>query len=256
MGKRKRVETKIHTELSEYSSLLRALRTTATLDLASQLTLPDAPGSQPTAAPSEDVYEDDDDLEPDFEANTGAAESSPVEGADAVQHSEEPTASSSQLPSHGHQKKKSGPSATTRDTWTRWPLVPSEVHTPEWPFDEEVRILAQGALRRLRVNEKTETQEDELSVESEDGDENIPDEPSEETGADDASDSDDSFDDILTPVNVHALTRAATNRLYEILAASAAMLPEGEDSMQNRHGYINWELILSAVDAFDLFKPE
>lgn len=40
MGKRKAVPEALHQELSEYTSLLRALRTTDTLDLASQLTKP------------------------------------------------------------------------------------------------------------------------------------------------------------------------------------------------------------------------
>ena len=47
MGKRTKVPAALHSELSEYASLLRALRTSNTLDLASQLT--STPNTAPTS---------------------------------------------------------------------------------------------------------------------------------------------------------------------------------------------------------------
>lgn len=57
MGRRKAVPAELHHELSEYTSLLRALRTTDTLDLASQLTKSagpprTSPVCNPTAQPT------------------------------------------------------------------------------------------------------------------------------------------------------------------------------------------------------------
>ncbi|THH31835.1 hypothetical protein EUX98_g2341 [Antrodiella citrinella] len=251
MGKRKRVAKGIHSELSEYSSLLRALRTTATLDLTSQLIHLDPRSKQRSAAQGGEGYEDDEDEDADEEvvndnARGGAnsrneyVASETSEGVTAGD-AEEPVASSSHSTSRPSQKRKSRAPATARDTWTKWPLVPSEVYTPEWPLDEEIRIIARDALQHIRASEAEASRNPDVESEDEDAEE---------------QEEEYTFDEILTPVNVRALTRAATNRLYEMLAVSAAMLPKGEDSMQNRHGYINCELILSAMDAFGVFKPE
>lgn len=242
MGKRKRVAAAIHSELSEYTSLLRALRTTATLDLTSQLIHSNAQSRQSTAAPREDAYEDEEEeiIQPGDPRGEDSLRDEPVTRETSAGDVGEPVASSS-LPSL---KGKNHAPSTARDTWTKWPLVPSEVYTPEWPLDEEIRILARDALQRLRASEVEASRNPDVESEDEDEDDLLSD------------DAEDMFDDILTPVNVRALTRAATNRLYEMLAVSAAMLPKGEDSMQNRHGYINCELILTAMDAFGLFKPE
>ena len=56
MGKRPKVPAALHSELSEYSSLLRALRTSDTLDLATQLTVP-----APTLVSSHDADDEADD---------------------------------------------------------------------------------------------------------------------------------------------------------------------------------------------------
>lgn len=249
MGKRKHVPTDLHSELSEYSSLIRALRTSNTLDLSTQLTLVDGPGTQPTSQPNDETYEDDEDEnletadagEDDADVDVDNGEPALVEEEDA----EDDVSVDHESNSRRKAKGKARAPATVRDTWTKWPLVPSEVHVPEWPFDEEVRLLAQGALRRLHPAVKTsEDNEESTQVEEADGDE--------DTEEDEASDSDDE----LPAETVHSLARATAKRLYEILGAASVMLPKGEDSMQNRHGYINWELVLSAVDAFGLYTPE
>ncbi|KAH8102186.1 hypothetical protein BXZ70DRAFT_1006798 [Cristinia sonorae] len=229
--KRKYATTGLYSELSEYSSLLRALRTSTTLDLSSHLTAANAPivntrydGKEDASVVSNAVAT----LTPrdgDPEGSSSALpDSQALTAVDPEEYVDTPTEDSD--PSSAPRKKAriSAP-ATVRDTWTKWPLVPSEVHIPEWPFDEEVRILAVDALHRLR----SPAQED-----------------------DEQLDPNDQFDDALNPVTLRALTRATAKHLYEILGASSAMLPESEDSLQNRHGYINWELVLSAMDAFGL----
>ena len=268
MGKRKYVESKLHTELSEYSSLLRALRTSTTLDLSTQLTLQDAPGTEPTAAPDGSVYEDDDeddegeapvDLNLDETEEAGPSSSRAVTSHDQEQipvpaPEESGPEPASVAPTRRRLRSKARAPATVRDTWTKWPLVPSEVHVPEWPFDEEVRVLALDSLHQLRAKN---TFTGEMGQETAAAGASSSKETSESiTAPADNIDLDATFDNKLTPVNVHAMSRATSWRLYEILAASAALLPEAEDSLQNRHGYINWELVLSAVDAFGLYTPE
>ena len=57
-SKRPHVPAAFHAELTEYSSLLRALRTRATADLTSHLT--QGSGSLASAAPSDDAHVGDD----------------------------------------------------------------------------------------------------------------------------------------------------------------------------------------------------
>lgn len=268
MGKRKHVQTKLHSELSEYSSLLRALRTNNTLDLASQLTVPDVIGSQPTAVASDDVYEDDDDISIAGRSETGEDNepldtqvlvAADTEDSTAVQQPLESVASTS-LRSRSKSKGKTRAPATVRDTWTKWPLVPSEVYVPEWSFDEEVRVLATEALQRLPLDDvDVDEPKPEPSAESEndnegDNESDEEEQESQEVVEDDSSDV--ALDSTLSPTDLRSLTRSSARRLHEILAMSCAMLPEGEDSLQNRHGYINWELILNAADALGLYRPE
>ena len=69
-GKRARVPAALHNELTEYSSLLRALRTSNTLDLASQLTT-----FASVASASQHDQEDEPDVEP--VADDGESERQP-----------------------------------------------------------------------------------------------------------------------------------------------------------------------------------
>ncbi|EKM57226.1 uncharacterized protein PHACADRAFT_59839, partial [Phanerochaete carnosa HHB-10118-sp] len=109
MGKRLRVPAALHSELTEYSSLLRALRTSNTLDLASQLTVP---ASGPTS-----LHEDD-----------AASETSLGDESE----SERPLTETKKAP---------------KDTWTRWPLLAGDVYVTEWSLEDEVRSIATQALQ-------------------------------------------------------------------------------------------------------------
>jgi hypothetical protein len=82
-------------ELSEYKSLLRALRTADSLDITTQLARTRIPSAEPPAAATEG-------------------------GAPA-------------------------PKRQARDGWDRWPLLPSDVHVPEWGFEDEVQLLVSQA---------------------------------------------------------------------------------------------------------------
>ncbi|EGO01077.1 hypothetical protein SERLA73DRAFT_134281 [Serpula lacrymans var. lacrymans S7.3] len=130
MAKRKVVPVALHSELSEYSSLLRALRTENTLDIVSHLTKDHS---------SVSPYDKGDETDEDSPSNTSRT---PVEGS-----SRGPTRSVS--PKSG--ETRNGPSTqTTGDTWTRWPMLAGDVHVPEWSFQDEVKLLAIQALQQQR----------------------------------------------------------------------------------------------------------
>ncbi|KAA1474382.1 hypothetical protein DENSPDRAFT_882756 [Dentipellis sp. KUC8613] len=116
MGKkRKRVAAALHSELSEYASLIRVLRTNDALDVV------------PHLAPATFTPVDDDEGESEImpSGTLSQRESSPHE---------DDLESETQLP------------GKSRDTWTRWPLMADDVHVPEWSFEDEVRLIAQQTL--------------------------------------------------------------------------------------------------------------
>ncbi|KAI0050266.1 hypothetical protein FA95DRAFT_1603625 [Auriscalpium vulgare] len=122
MGKkRKTVPTRLHEELSEYSSLLRALRTTNTLDVVSHLTQP----PRHFAVDAEDRSERAD-------TPTPSRDSSP------------PT--SSHARSKSHLSPQSTVESKLKDTWTRWPLPAADVPVPEWSFEDEVHSIIKQSI--------------------------------------------------------------------------------------------------------------
>ena len=115
MAKRKlrTVPAALHSELSEYSSLLRALRTNDTLDLASQLLRTQPATSTSNEDPSVDLEQ--------------------------------------AVPSPNNLESYSGSQSLAKrknlDNWTRWPLLTDDIHVPEFGFQDEVKALAMQALK-------------------------------------------------------------------------------------------------------------
>ncbi|PSR97587.1 hypothetical protein PHLCEN_2v4294 [Hermanssonia centrifuga] len=152
MGKRPKVPAALHSELTEYSSLLRALRTTNALDLASQLTT-----SAPTPR-SKDRDVDvagDLDVEDENEKNIGLRQSQQDDGPS---ESERPLTGTSISSLQGDRLPPAASKAKVkprtrdirtkgRDTWTRWPLLAGDVHVPEWNLEDEVKLLAVKTLQ-------------------------------------------------------------------------------------------------------------
>lgn len=131
MVKKTRVPAQLHAELTEYSSLLTALRTSSTLDLSnhliaygrrsSPLGLEERTGGGPSSSPPRnttfhDLAVEQDDTHQAFEKD--AAPLTPVDGH--------------------------------RDLWTRWPLLVGDVHRAEWPLDAEVEYIVGQALQSKR----------------------------------------------------------------------------------------------------------
>lgn len=132
MGKRKLVPAALHKELSEYTSLLRALQTNDTLDLASQLTKP-----RPKASTSQQST-------PGFDLDDGRDQPVPSTVA-----SRDITPSALSTKSRTSLKRSSsGKVVKEKDNWTRWPLLVEDIHAPEFSFQDEVKMLALHTLKK------------------------------------------------------------------------------------------------------------
>lgn len=122
-GKRKAVPTALRSELEEYSFLLRALRTSDTLDLSSQLI---------RAARSSQTPEGDD------AHSLPLAQTAEASGSNSI-------------------------SRKSKDSWTRWPLLIQDVPIPEWILQDEVERLANKFLQPPNnSNEETDGETEEL----------------------------------------------------------------------------------------------
>lgn len=121
MGRRRQlVPTALREELTEYSSLLRALRTADTLDLSYRLTRSQEPSSS----------EQDDDTQS--------------------------RASSTSADGRGSRKRKRSRSSSEetplwrkRDHWTRWPIPAKDVPPPDWSLQEELGGIVKQALMSI-----------------------------------------------------------------------------------------------------------
>lgn len=204
MGKqkrRKRIPAALHSEISEYASLLRALRVTDALDLTTQLT-----------RPSWDANEED-------KGRHESPTSSHV-GRGGVALVEEKDDSSAL-----------GTSRTSRNTWTRWPLLAEDVHIPEWRFEDEVHSLAKQAL----LSDLPTSSGVPASTSS---DLNVP--------------SEDQIEALLPPSSLRTLADVSSSHLEHILSALASYTPMVDKNMQHRRHPLGWESVLNIVSATGL----
>jgi hypothetical protein len=142
MGKsRKRVSAALHSELSEYSSLIRALRTGDTLDLASQLTRPATSVSQQNTPESDEDQED--------VTSSDVSTSRNVSPNTALDKGKGRRLKGS---------KKAGSSGKTKakDNWTRWPLLAEDIHAPEFEFRDEIKALALHVFQNQRLEDSND----------------------------------------------------------------------------------------------------
>lgn len=125
MARRQLVPTALHNELTEYSSLLRALRTTQTLDVTAHLTQ------------SQDPTDDEHDAPESEEETTPAA----------------PTSIQKRKPS---QSEPGSPHWRNRDQWTRWPIPVKDVPPPDWSLQEEVEAIVKQVLASIEPDSDSE----------------------------------------------------------------------------------------------------
>lgn len=121
MGKRAKVPVALQSELTEYHSLLRALRASSTLDLSSHLVNSQASSQSRVDQQTRDLEE--------------APQSSYVEESSIT-------------------RPESSPDQPKRDTWTRWPLLVGDTPVPEWQLKDEVRVIASRFLRALHLSDE------------------------------------------------------------------------------------------------------
>jgi hypothetical protein len=246
MGKRKRVPEKLHFELTEYSSLLRALRTRSALDVTTQLTRPPPNHWQDddTQLGSDLDDDDEEDVSPSG-SNIPNTSSAPISGPSDLNHPSNkaffqgPPANTSQETKR--KPKAKPPPKKQRDTWTRWPLPVGDVIAPEWNLEDEVTLLAAQALKRNPPIP--------LPVFPEDGDPPAEQRQANQNKDDDALDLDGDEDDVDPPSYIPYLVSSATECLAYILDIMATHTPARAPSLQNRIEPINWQSVLNALAA-------
>jgi hypothetical protein len=229
MSKR-RVPAALHRELSEYASLLRALRTRDTMDVTKYLTKP-----SPFALNDDTQLNLEDDMAglPGDALKTKRLNSPSSLISDSTDISSSIRSSSK---SNGSPKKK----RKRRDQWTRWPVMLEDVLKPEWTLEDEVAVVA---------SQVTKARSHPLSKISPDA------HPSEES--DDGLivlDLEVEDDDPDPPFYVPSLTYIIANFLSMILAQLASHTPARPCSMQNRIEPLNWQAVVNAVISCD--NPE
>lgn len=262
MGKRPKVPAALHSELSEYSSLLRALRTSNTLDLASQLTS-SVPPTAPASTYEDDVATDvslDDEGESERPLTETATDSQ--DRAERSQHSDDPI-------THDLRRKAKRKAKTTKapkDRWTRWPLLAGDVYVPEWSLEDEVRSIAAQALEaQLQDGSSLSTipaispaQAEDEPLGSNEPETSTPAQPPVDTQLppDSVSDEDEDPESMLAPEILNGLTSSTARFLSQLLALLAAYVPPGEKSMQNRVRPVNWESVLDIAAVGGLVDQE
>jgi hypothetical protein len=259
-GTRKVVPAALHSELSEYASLLRALRTSDTLDIVSQLTRT----ASSTASVMTDTDEDED-QENEAERTvdrTGTTEyntTGSVGQKDAIElmastklheNTNEHTVGSAKsdaptLLSAPSGRKRKREKKLTNDTWTRWPLMADDVPIPEWSLEDEVHVIASRELTSLKRNRHSPSQTTEAEASG-----------SSELLEEDAGEGDIESEDDELSEPIPGVAFAASEHLGHILGALAAHMPPAEGSMQNRLCPVGWESVLSSVAASGLATPE
>ena len=244
MGKRTKVPAALHSELSEYASLLRALRTSNTLDLASQLT--STPNTAPTSHLGDESLLDDD----------GESERPVTETVtDSQDHGQELAADEDPAVRKLKRKAKRVSKAKAkapRDNWTRWPLLAGDVHVPEWSLEDEVSLLATQSLK-AQLGDSTPSSS---GASEQPGQEPLEEAPTTASSSSHTpsslhaisdvpvSDDEDALDSLLPPRVLGALTASSGRFLSQILAVLTTYVPPGGKSMQNRMRPINWESVL------------
>ncbi|KAJ3754854.1 hypothetical protein EV360DRAFT_50798 [Lentinula raphanica] len=122
---RKRIPATLHSELSEYSSLLRAIRTNDSLDVTSQLTR---------------YFNSEEENASGDEADFGRRAKLSSQGSKKT---------TSRLQSQATEESiASTKDPTPRENWTRWPLLVQDVPPPEWTLRDEVANIATFLLPR------------------------------------------------------------------------------------------------------------
>ena len=245
--KKRRIPAALHYELTEYASLLRALRTRDAMDLTAHLTKPSPftlpPRSEPVNLDNDNL---DDELPDDLSSRSASAhvnsrENSAIAGPSDLSHpinkaiAEEPVKAA---------KKKVAPKRK-RDQWTRWPLLLEDVPIPEWTLEDEVAVIASRVLKS-RPEPTFPVFEGPLEH----------DDPSH---TDYVMNMEFDEDDPDHPLYVPYLTSTTASLLSTIFSLLAKHTPARPASMQNRIEPLNWRSVIDVLvncDDFEYANPK
>ncbi|KAF7343423.1 hypothetical protein MVEN_01774900 [Mycena venus] len=209
-GKRRKVPHALHSELSEYSSLLRALSTNDTLDVAKRLT-----ESKPRKRKKRTEEESDGAAENEGTAAPSKKRRKRTEDAPVdAESTQNEAAGSSQLPEeepNGDKPKR----VRKRDGWTRWPLLVTDLRVPEFGLDEEIEALVRHCLRNNNPH------------------------PTDEDGDSDPEDD--------APAWLPHLTQSSSAFLSSLFALLAHHTPARPQVMQDRLNAIDWRMVLDIL---------
>ena len=203
--KRKAIPAALHSEISEYVSLLRVLRATDTLDITTHLTRLDSPRETVQTTHRE----------PD-------KGKSPAPSIVETQIDGET--------SHSSPEGETAHPGRSWKNWTRWPLVPEDVHLPEWGFEDEVYSLAKHVLLSdvSYLNPRDANSEDSNVL------------------------IEDRAEVLLPPSSLRALADVSSSHLERILSVLASYSLSAEESAHDRSHPLGWESVLNVVGAAGL----
>ena len=210
---RQYVPTALQSELTEYVSLLRALRSSNTLDLSLHLTRHGRVDSSTSNSESDDSDDPNDRTSVAFASAEGDAGT----------------------------KRKRGHSSRLfrkRDTWTRWPLLLTDLHKPAWTFDDEVALAASQAQKIFPPPFSSPTES------------SSPRSPNEYSGETSDFNCDDELDDPDYPSYYKFIGISASTFLSNILALLSLHIPPRPPSMQNRIEPLDWRSVLEIVSVY------
>ncbi|KAG6876979.1 hypothetical protein C0992_011162 [Termitomyces sp. T32_za158] len=242
MGKRKLVPAALHSELTEYSSLIRALRASNSLDVTTHLARTSfSSGSKPDSNDSDaddhvsqgeirEIQRETTDAEDEYETDTMTNIYPPTSSALPSRDVSPFHQSRSSSVESSRDRKRKRPSSLPqrrRDAWTRWPLLVDDIHLPEWNLEDEIGYLAEHVLKHQSQTSSHEAEKDD----SNHGD----------LDSEDVDDVDPSF--------LPHLTEVASNYLSTILALLAAHTPNRPDSQQNRVEPMGWRAVLDVLSS-------
>lgn len=262
--KTKLIPIALHTELSEYTSLLRALRTNDILDVASQLARPYAGSStrastvtarDSSLAPRSTDFADVELSDEDVGSSARVAERNMDDG-----ESEKPDSGSEyEMGGEGKAKAKKRSSRSKkkkmeRDEWTRWPLMVGDVHIPEWGFADEVLFLARQsiAFRRSISSEHAYDQ----PVDPLEPGHDLHAMEGEQEPTEDVDDIDSESEDELQPDVAHTLEALSSTHLTQVLSAVASHIPASSKSLQSRFMPLTWQHVLNIVSVEGIVDPQ
>ncbi|KXN92952.1 hypothetical protein AN958_08887 [Leucoagaricus sp. SymC.cos] len=213
MAKRQLIPAALREEFTEYSSLLRALRTSQTLDVTAHLTQP---------------YANDHDV-----AEPGPSGSAPPASTSTK------TATESG-PSGKRKRSKSEPDVPhwrNRDQWTRWPIPAKDVPPPEWCLQDEIGTIVKQVLASKESDSDAET--DDMEADPPLG---VKQEQDSEVGLGDIED-----EDAYVQRIAEFVTPVVQNQLESLFALISAHTIARSDSMQTRIEPFDWRDLMNIL---------